>query len=296
MRVLERKEELRAELERARGGKRVGLVPTMGFLHDGHVSLLKAARDECDLVVMTLFVNPTQFGPNEDLDRYPRDLEGDVVKADAAGVDLVYAPAVDDLYPEGFATKVAVSGLTSVLCGAPSSRGSAHFDGVTTIVAKLLNIVLPDVAYFGQKDAQQALVIERMAADLDFPTRIAVLPTVREPDGLAMSSRNAYLSPSDRERATALRKGLLAATAAARRGAPATEATAAAEQELRAAGIEPEYLEVRDARDLSQMETFNGRPALIAIAASLGGARLIDNVIVEASGSDGEYQERTAAR
>ncbi len=166
----------------------------MGYLHDGHLSLLRAARAECDLVVMSLFVNPTQFGPGEDLDRYPRDEERDLRLAAEAGVDLVYAPAVEEVYPDGFATAVEVGGnLTSVLDGDPGRRGPEHFRGVTTVVAKLFNSVGPDVAYFGQKDAQQAAVIRRMARDLDFPVRIEVLPTVREPDGLAMSSRNAYL-------------------------------------------------------------------------------------------------------
>ena len=182
-----------------REGRTIGLVPTMGFLHDGHVSLLRAARAECDVVVMSLFVNPTQFGPNEDLDRYPRDEERDLRLAAEAGVDLVFAPAVDELYPDGAATTVEVGGgLTSVLDGDPARRGAGHFRGVTTIVAKLFNIVGPDVAYFGQKDAQQAAVIKRMVRDLDFPLRVEVMPTVREEDGLAMSSRNVYLEPADR--------------------------------------------------------------------------------------------------
>ena len=174
----------------------------MGYLHEGHLSLLRAARAECDLVVMSLFVNPTQFGPGEDLDRYPRDEERDLRLAAEAGVDFVYAPPVDEVYPEGFSTQVEVEGrLTEVLDGDPARRGPEHFRGVTTVVAKLFNMVGPDVAYFGQKDAQQAAVIRRMVRDLDFPVRIEVLPTVREADGLAMSSRNAYLGPEDRERA-----------------------------------------------------------------------------------------------
>ena len=177
-----------------RDGLTIGLVPTMGYLHEGHLSLLRAARAECDVVVMSLFVNPTQFGPGEDLDRYPRDEERDLRLAGEAGVDLVYAPPVEEVYPEGFATVVEVGGsLTGVLDGDPARRGPEHFRGVTTVVAKLFNSVGPDVAYFGQKDAQQAAVIRRMARDLDFPVRIEVLPTVREADGLAMSSRNAYL-------------------------------------------------------------------------------------------------------
>lgn len=282
MRVVETRVDLRAALEEARrGGKSIGLVPTMGYLHDGHVSLLRAAREACDVVVMSLFVNPAQFGPGEDLDTYPRDRERDVAAATAAGVDLLYAPSVSEVYPEGFKTSVSVEGLTEVLCGDPASRGPEHFRGVTTMVAKLLNSVGPDVAYFGQKDAQQAAVIRRMVRDLDFPVRIESLPTIREPDGLAMSSRNAYLGTADRERATALRLALLAAEDAAEAGSPTAVALDAAREILIDAGIEPEYLEARDAEHLIPIETFNGRPVLLAIAARVGGARLIDNVVVD---------------
>ncbi|HEY3435529.1 MAG TPA: pantoate--beta-alanine ligase, partial [Solirubrobacterales bacterium] len=206
MAVLRTKAELRAAVTAAkRAGERVGLVPTMGYLHEGHLSLIRAARAESDLVVMSLFVNPTQFGPGEDLDRYPRDEERDLALAGEAGADIVFAPDVEEVYAGDATTAVEVTGpLTGVLDGDPGRRGPEHFRGVTTVVAKLSNIVDPDVAYFGQKDAQQAVVIRRMARDLDFPVRIQVMPTVREPDGLAMSSRNAYLEPADRERATAL--------------------------------------------------------------------------------------------
>lgn len=293
MRIVETKRELRAALAGPRREERtIGLVPTMGYLHDGHVALLEAARRDCDVVVMSLFVNPAQFGPGEDLSRYPRDRDRDAAIASAAGVDLLYAPAVDEIYPEGFATAVEVDGLTEVLCGDPAQRGPEHFRGVTTVVAKLFNAVGPDLAYFGQKDAQQAVVIRRMAADLDFPVEIVVVPTVRELDGLAMSSRNAYLSPADRERAPALHRALEAAAAAAGPGAPADAALAAAREELAGAGIEPEYLEARDAADLSPIESFNGRRALIAVAAQVGDARLIDNVIVETTPN----QERQADR
>ena len=201
--VLRTKAELRAAVAAAkRDGKTVGLVPTMGYLHEGHLSLIRAARAECDLVVMSLFVNPTQFGPGEDLDRYPRDEERDLRLAAEAGADLVFAPGTEEVYAADASTAVEVTGpLTGVLDGDPTRRGPEHFRGVTTVVAKLFNLVDPDVAYFGQKDAQQAVVIRRMARDLDFPVRIEVLPTVREADGLAMSSRNAYLEPADRERA-----------------------------------------------------------------------------------------------
>ena len=214
---------------------------------------------DCDVVVMSLFVNPAQFAPGEDLERYPRDLGRDTELAAEAGVDLLYAPSVDEVYPAGFTTKVEVEGLTDVLCGAPSSRGRSHFRGVTTVVAKLLNTVGPDVAYFGQKDAQQAAVIRRMALDLDFPVRIEVEPTVREPDGLAMSSRNAYLDPGERERAAAINRALAAARAAAQPGGPTSTSVEAAGRILAEAGIEPEYLDARGADDLAPIESFNGR-------------------------------------
>ena len=283
VKLVRAREELRAALAPARReGCSIGLVPTMGCLHEGHLSLLRAARAECDVVVMSLFVNPAQFGPGEDLDRYPRDEERDLRLAGEAGVDFVWAPPVDEVYPEGFATHVAVEGLTEVLCGDPSRRGPEHFRGVTTVVAKLFNSVQPDVAYFGQKDAQQAVAIKRMVRDLGFPVRIEVLPIVREGDGLAMSSRNAYLDPRAREQATALSRGLHAAEAVARAGGiPA--ALQAARAELSAAGIEPEYLEARDAEDLTPVAELGDRPVLIAVAAQVGGARLIDNVLVKPS-------------
>jgi pantoate--beta-alanine ligase len=282
LKLLRAKRELRDALAPIRReGSSIGLVPTMGYLHEGHLSLLRAARAQCDQVVMSLFVNPTQFGPGEDLDRYPRDEERDLRLAAGAGVDIVYAPPVEEVYAQGFATGVEVEGgLTSVLDGDPGRRGAAHFRGVTTVVAKLFNSVQPDVAYFGQKDAQQAVVIRRMVSDLDFPVRIEVLPTVREPDGLAMSSRNAYLGPEERERAVALARALRAAEAIAPT-ADLAAALDAAGAELRVAGIEPEYLEARDAEDLTPAAELAGRPVLIALAAHLGGARLIDNVLIQ---------------
>jgi pantoate--beta-alanine ligase len=265
-----------------RAGRMIGLVPTMGALHDGHLALLAAARERCDVVVMSLFVNPTQFRPGEDLTAYPRDEARDLELAERAGVDLVFAPADGEMYPPGFATTVAVvGGLTDVLDGDPGRRGPEHFQGVTTVVAKLFNAVGPDVAFFGQKDGQQALVIKRMVRDLDFPIEIVVVPTVREADGLAMSSRNAYLDAAARERASALGRALRAAEAAAAAGERSAEAVlAAARAELAAAGIEPEYLEARDAGDLTPVRSLNGRPVLVAVAARVGGARLIDNVVI----------------
>ena len=282
--VLRTKAELRATVAAAkRAGQTVGLVPTMGYLHDGHLSLIRAARAECDLVVMSLFVNPTQFGAGEDLDRYPRDEERDLRLAGEAGADLVFAPTVEEVYPDGldrFATYVEVTGsLTSVLDGDPSRRGPEHFRGVTTVVAKLFNLVDPDVAYFGQKDAQQAVAIRRMVRDLDFPVRIEVLPTVRDPDGLAMSSRNAYLEPADRERAAALDRALAAAERGAREGGLGI-GLEAARRELAAAAIEPEYLEARDAETLAPVHALEDRPVLVLVAAEVGAARLIDNVLI----------------
>jgi pantoate--beta-alanine ligase len=283
--ALRTKADLRAALANARReGRTIGLVPTMGYLHEGHLSLIRAARAECDLVVMSLFVNPTQFGAGEDLDRYPRDEGRDLRLAGEAGVDLVFAPSVGEVYPHGTsgsATHVEVAGLlTNVLDGDPESRGAGHFRGVTTVVAKLFNIVGPEVAYFGQKDAQQAVVIRRMVHDLDFPVRIEVLPTVREPDGLALSSRNAYLGPEDRERATALSRALAAAERDTRAGS-LSAGLDAARSELSAAGIVPEYLEARDAETLEPVEHLGGRPLLVLVAARVGTARLIDNVVIQ---------------
>jgi pantoate--beta-alanine ligase len=281
--LLRSKAQLHAALDRPRReGLRIGLVPTMGYLHDGHLSLLRAARAECDLVVMSLFVNPTQFGPGEDLERYPRDEERDLRLAAEAGVDFVYAPPVEEVYPEGFATTVEVGGpLTEVLDGDPARRSAGHFRGVTTVVAKLLNSVGPEVAYFGQKDAQQAAVIRRLVRDLDVPVRIEVMPTVREPNGLAMSSRNAYLEPADRERAVALSRALAAVRDAALTGTPLAAALAVGRAELAAAGIEPEYLEARNAETLEELTELGERSALVAVAARVGAARLIDNVLID---------------
>jgi pantoate--beta-alanine ligase len=285
--ALRTKAELRSALEPARrAGQRIGLVPTMGYLHEGHLSLIRAARAECDLVVMSLFVNPTQFGPNDDLDRYPRDEERDLRLAAEAGADLVFAPPVAEVYAADASTAVEVTGpLTGVLDGDSGRRGPEHFRGVTTVVAKLFNLVGPDVAYFGQKDAQQAVVIRRMVRDLDFPVRIEVMPTVREADGLAMSSRNAYLKPADRERATALSRALAAAERAARAESLA-DGLEAARAELAAAGIEPEYLEARDGETLEPVERLEERPVLVAVAARVGAARLIDNVLIDPNNCD----------
>jgi pantoate--beta-alanine ligase len=256
----------------------VGLVPTMGAFHAGHHSLIRAARERCDTVVVSLFVNPAQFNEAADLEAYPRDEARDAAEAEELGVDILYAPSVDEVYPPGFATAVRVEGLSDVLEGAV--RGVSHFTGVCTVVTKMLNMVTPDLAFFGQKDAQQAVVIRRMARDLDFPVEIAVGPTVREPDGLALSSRNAYLTPDDRRRATALWAALGRVRHAAAGGASVDDALRSGREALADAGIEPEYLEARHADDLTPAQSFNGRPVLVAVAARVGRARLIDNVVV----------------
>jgi pantoate--beta-alanine ligase len=283
MKTVHTRGELREALESPRReGKRIGLVPTMGYFHEGHLSLMRQAREDCDVVVVSLFVNPAQFGPGEDLDAYPRDEDRDAELAALEGVDVLWMPDGEEMYPEGFATAVEVANsLTGVLEGDPEHRGPSHFRGVTTVVAKLFNSVQPDVAYFGRKDAQQALVIERMTRDLDFPIEIAVLPTVREEDGLALSSRNAYLTGEQREQATAISRALRAAEDAARGGETSVDALVeATRNELRRAGIEPEYVEARAAEDLSRVAELNGRPVLVAVAARVGRARLIDNVLI----------------
>ena len=278
MRVVTTVRELREALSPARAASRsIGLVPTMGAFHDGHLALMRAARAEADVVVVSLFVNPAQFGPSEDLAAYPRDFERDRALADAEGVDLLFAPDVSEVYPDGFDTKVVVGAITETLEG---EARPGHFDGVATVVTKLFNIVGPDVAWFGQKDAQQALMIRKLVRDLNIPVRVAIAPTVREPDGLAMSSRNAYLSFDERPRAVALSRALAAAEREVAAGqVGAAEVLAAARAELDAAGIEPEYLELRSADDLSPAERVNGN-TLLAVAARVGRARLIDNTVL----------------
>ena len=267
--------ELRALLSpHRRAGARIGLVPTMGALHEGHLSLIRRARAATDVVVVSLFVNPTQFNEASDLAAYPRDESRDAAAAAALGADVLFAPAVDEVYPAGFATRVQVDGVSEVLEGA--QRGRGHFDGVATVVAKLFGMVGPDVAFFGQKDFQQTLVIRRLVADLDIPVAIEICPTVREPGGLAMSSRNGRLSPEDFERAAALYRALLAADAAVRDGErdPA-KVIAHAMQEL-SDGIELEYFELRSADTFAAVERIEGRVVAL-VAARVGGVRLIDN-------------------
>lgn len=270
--------ELRAVCHDARSrGKVVGVVPTMGSLHEGHRSLMRAARADCDVVVVTVFVNPMQFGPNEDLDRYPRDLDGDVEACAAEHVDVVFAPSVDEMYPRGpSATVVHVAGLTDRLCGA--SR-PGHFDGVTTIVAKLFGIVGRSRAYFGRKDAQQLAVVARMTADLDLPVDVIGCPIVREDDGLALSSRNAYLSAEHRAVAPTLHRALGQARAAFESGEREADTLVAMVHSAIATRpeFEVDYVECVDATSLEPLNVIEA-PALLAVAARLGSTRLIDNV------------------
>jgi pantoate--beta-alanine ligase len=273
---------LRAALERdRRAGRSIGLVPTMGALHEGHLSLIRHARERCDVVVVSVFVNPSQFDRSADLERYPRQEARDAELAAQAGADLVFAPSVEEMYPRGFATQVQVLGITDRLEGA--SRGPEHFRGVATVVAKLLSIVQPEVAFFGQKDAQQVLVIRRLVTDLNLPMRVEVGATVREPDGLALSSRNAQLSPNERERALALYTALQAAARLALGGERSADVLlGAAHAAMVPFDVEPEYLALVDAQTLEEISRLEG-PALLAVAAHVGPVRLIDNLILDPS-------------
>jgi pantoate--beta-alanine ligase len=278
---IQSKSALREAVQTAKSkGQRIGFVPTMGFLHEGHLSLMRRARAENDIVVTSVFVNPTQFAPHEDLDTYPRDAEKDAAMMRAEGVDIAFFPTVETIYPGGYATYVTVEGsLTQGLCG--RSR-PIFFRGVTTVVAKLFNLVTPHRAYFGQKDAQQAAVIRQMVKDLDFDLEVVVCPIVREPDGLAMSSRNAYLTPQQRADAPTLNRALRAArdrVVAGEREAAVIKA--GIEKEIQAlAEAVIDYVEVVDADSMEALDTIAGR-ILIAVAVALGRTRLIDNIQIE---------------
>jgi pantoate--beta-alanine ligase len=276
MKILRSLADLRAE--RAALTDPVGLVPTMGALHDGHLSLIRRARRDCALVVVSVFVNPTQFGAQEDLGAYPRDLARDVSLAEQAGADLVWAPEVEEMYPEGFQTWVQVESLSQPLEG---MRRPGHFRGVTTVVAKLFNAVQPQRAYFGQKDAQQAVVVRRMVQDLDFPLEVVVCPTVREPDGLAMSSRNAYLNPEERQAAPVLHRALSAAAEAFVAGEREAEALRRTMEEILAGEplARPQYVSAADPDSLEELHGPVER-ALLSLAVHIGTTRLIDNLIL----------------
>lgn len=269
--------ELRARVAAARrDGGRIGLVPTMGALHEGHLDLVRAAAAASDLVIVSVFVNPSQFNNPGDLERYPRDLDGDAALAASAGAHVVFAPPAGEVYPEGFATSIRVSGVTERWEGA--ARGAAHFDGVATVVTKLLTMAAPDAAWFGRKDAQQLAVVRRLVADLDLPVEIHGVPTRRASDGLALSSRNARLATADRERALALHASLAAARAAAAAGATDAHALAAtARGILDQHGIDPEYWAIVDAATFEPLDTVRSG-ALAIVAAFVGDVRLIDNV------------------
>ena len=269
--ILHSIEEMKAyETERP-----LGFVPTMGYLHEGHLSLLRRAREECASVVLSIFVNPLQFGPDDDLDRYPRDEDQDLLRAREAGVDAVFLPSAEEMYPRGFTTEVRVLELENLLEGAARPD---HFAGVATVLAKLLNIVGPDRMYLGQKDAQQAVIVRRMIEDLQFPARLLVCPTVREPDGLAMSSRNVYLSPAERSAAAILQKALSETRDSGDR-APETLEDRVREIVFTEPLVELEYVSATDARTLGPV-TPDSSEILLSLAARLGKTRLIDNVVI----------------
>jgi pantoate--beta-alanine ligase len=293
MRTLRTVGELRAALAPAREDRStIGLVPTMGALHEGHLSLVRRAREQCDVVVVSLFVNPAQFNEGSDLERYPRSERHDAGLAAEAGADLLFAPSVEEVYPPGFATAVEVLGLSDRLEGA--ARGASHFRGVTTVVTKLLCMTMPDTLYLGQKDAQQVVVIRRLVADLNLPVQIEALPTVREDDGLALSSRNALLDATARSRALALHAALRAAGELAATGERASTALLkAAGAALEAAKVRSDYVALVDPDTLEPLPRLD-RPALLAIAAHVGGVRLIDNVTLEPA-RNGSNENRGAS-
>ena len=278
MQLKRRLTEIRAAIAELRAdGGTIALVPTMGALHAGHISLVKRAGEIADHVVASIFVNPAQFGEGEDFESYPRTEEEDAAKLEAAGCELLWAPMPDEVYPQGFSTSIAVTGVSEGLCGAARP---GHFDGVATVVAKLFNQILPDYALFGEKDYQQLALIRRMARDLDFQIEIIGVPTMREEDGLAMSSRNTYLSPEDRARAAALPNALRAAADAIIGSAAVTEALATAQQQIIDAGfVSVDYVELRDAETLDPVDRLE-RPARLLAAARIGQTRLIDNIAV----------------
>jgi len=280
MEVAETIKQVRTAVRNARdAGKTIGLVPTMGALHAGHVSLIKAAREKCTYVVVSIFVNPTQFGPGEDFEKYPRPIENDLDICRREGVDLVFNPTPEEIYGAESLTWVTVEKLTEPLCG---RFRPGHFRGVTTVCAKLFNIVLPDYAFFGQKDAQQAVVIRKMVADLNFPLEIIVCPTVREPDGLAISSRNQYLSEQQRKDATYIFKSLQCCRELIDRGTSDTAAIIKQMKEIidTPGSLEIEYISIVDPETLEELPSVSGK-VLVAVAARIGPARLIDNILID---------------
>lgn len=280
MEVIQKPEEMqKRSLELRSQGKTIGFVPTMGYFHEGHLSLMRRARQECDVVVISIYVNPLQFGPREDFDRYPRDLQRDLKMAEEVGVDIVFAPSDEDMYPEGYQTFVEVTELTRSLEG---FYRPGHFRGVTTVVAKLFNIVLPHKAYFGEKDFQQLRVVQRMVRDLNFPIEIVPCPTVRETDGLAMSSRNTYLNPEERKAATVLHQALKAADELFKSGERNVANLKAKVWEVLAMEplARPQYVEIVDTQTLEPVFVVD-RPAVILLAVFIGQARLIDEWVLQ---------------
>lgn len=269
---------LRAQIQQWRAsGEKIALVPTMGALHAGHVALMTAARERAERVIVTIFVNPTQFAPTEDLSRYPRTLEADLAKAEAAGVDMAFVPDVAEMYPDGFCTTITLTGPALEL---ETAFRPTHFAGVATVVAKLLIQALPDVALFGEKDYQQLQVVTRLARDLDLPVQVVGVPTVREPDGLALSSRNVYLSPAERAAAASLHRALNAAAEKIARGGKVETAVEEARAAVCAAGFHLDYLEARHAETLAPVNGPDDGPIRLLVAARIGATRLIDNVSV----------------
>ena len=260
-----------------RNSETIALVPTMGALHEGHLSLVELARTVSNKVVVSVFVNPKQFGQGEDLDQYPRDLDSDLDKLKKTGADLVYAPDAKQIYPKGFSTSIKVTGISEGLCGASRPH---FFGGVATVVTKLLLHCTPDIAIFGEKDYQQLLVIKRLATDLDLPVEIIGGPIVRESDGLALSSRNVYLSKSDRQTAPLLHKALLDTRELLLKGTPMSKAAPQTTDVLTKAGFQLDYFELRDAHTLAPMDRFSRKPARLLIASNLGRTRLIDNIAI----------------
>ena len=290
MKIIESPAQMQSFAETARlRGDRIALVPTMGYLHEGHLSLMREGRQRASLLVASLFVNPTQFGPREDLASYPRDLDRDCRLMESVAVDVLFAPQADSMYPAGAQTWVDVTELTTGLCG---GLRPGHFRGVTTVVAKLFNIVKPHIALFGAKDYQQLCAVRQMVRDLNFDVEIVPMPTVRETDGLAMSSRNAYLSGGERGVALSLSRALEEARKAFTRGErdPRVLAQAARAELIREGGVAVEYVEVRDAATLQEIAAVSA-PAVVAVAARVGRTRLIDNVVLEVKRSEGRSEK-----
>lgn len=280
MKIFRKIEEIRKEIKSLKKeGKTIGFVPTMGYLHDGHLSLVKRSKEENDITVVSIFVNPIQFGPGEDFDRYPRDEEGDFKKLIEAGVDYAFVPSVEEMYPEKQLTYVEVKEISEPMCG---RFRPGHFTGVATVVAKLFNIVLPDRAYFGKKDYQQLKVIQKMVKDLNFPVEIVACETVREADGLAMSSRNAYLSDEERKKASKIYEALNRAKELYQSGVRDVDflIDETKKQLDRIEGFKVQYVELRDAETLEELKVVD-RPAVLAVAVFVGKARLIDNIILD---------------